>query len=255
MAADARERQTSLFARDPGAPETATQGLAPGERSRVDEADAVTWLQGLPSGSVDLVLTDPAYESLEKHRAIGTTTRLKKSKGSSNEWFPIFPNARFPELFAELYRVLRKNAHCYVMCDQETMFLAKPIAESVGFKFWKALVWHKTGGIGMGYHYRAQHEMILFLEKGKRKLASLSVPDVLSVKRAPRGFPTEKPVPLLRILVTQSSAPGEIVCDPFSGSGATGVAALGLDRRYLGCDLKPEAVAESRRRIFAVGVP
>ena len=41
----------------------------------------------------------PAYESLEKHRAIGTTTRLKHSKSSSNDWFKIFPNARFGELF------------------------------------------------------------------------------------------------------------------------------------------------------------
>jgi site-specific DNA-methyltransferase (adenine-specific) len=63
-------------------------------------ADAVAWLRDLPSESVDLVVTDPAYESLEKHRAIGTTTRLKHSKASSNDWFTIFPNNRFPEPFA-----------------------------------------------------------------------------------------------------------------------------------------------------------
>ena len=57
--------------------------------------DAVEWLQQLPSESVDLLITDPAYESLEKHRAIGTTTRLKHSKASSNDWFHVFPNARF----------------------------------------------------------------------------------------------------------------------------------------------------------------
>ena len=52
--------------------------------------DAVEWLSTLPDGSVDLLITDPPYESLEKHRAVGTTTRLKKSKGSSNQWFSIF---------------------------------------------------------------------------------------------------------------------------------------------------------------------
>src|SRR5205814_1761145 len=118
--------------------------------------DAVEWLRRMPAGSVDLVITDPPYESLEKHRAVGTTTRLKHSKSSSNDWFVVFPNARFPELFAEIYRVLKKNAHFYLFCDPETMFVAKPIAESVGFKFWKPLIWDKRK-IGMGYHYRARY--------------------------------------------------------------------------------------------------
>ena len=54
--------------------------------------DAVEWLRKVPDASVDLVVTDPPYESLEKHRAVGTTTRLKHSKASSNDWFEIFPN-------------------------------------------------------------------------------------------------------------------------------------------------------------------
>jgi DNA modification methylase len=107
------------------------------------QADAVAFLESLPDQSVDLAITDPAYESLEHHRAIGTTTRLKHSKASSNDWFQIFPNARFPELFREFYRVLRRDSHLYLFCDQETMFVAKPAAEAAGFKFWKPLVWDK----------------------------------------------------------------------------------------------------------------
>jgi len=127
------------------------------------QIDAVAWLRAMPRSSVDLVVTDPAYESLEKHRAVGTTTRLKKSKASSNNWFSIFPNARFRELFAEIYRVLKKDTHFYLFCDPETMFVAKPIAEEIGFKFWKPLIWDKRR-IGMGYHYRARYECILFFE-------------------------------------------------------------------------------------------
>jgi site-specific DNA-methyltransferase (adenine-specific) len=110
------------------------------EETPVVHADATAWLSSLETESVDLVITDPPYESLERHRAVGTTTRLKHSKASSNDWFRIFPNARFPELFAELYRVLRRDTHLYLFCDQETMFVAKPIAEAAGFKFWKPLV-------------------------------------------------------------------------------------------------------------------
>ena len=90
--------------------------------------DAVDWLRDLATESVDLVITEPAYESLEKHRAVGTTTRLKHSKASSNDWFNIFPNARFGELFAEVYRVLKPDTHFYLLCDSETMFVAKPEA-------------------------------------------------------------------------------------------------------------------------------
>jgi site-specific DNA-methyltransferase (adenine-specific) len=148
--------------------------------------DAVDWLRDLRSQSVDLVITDPAYESLEKHRAIGTTTRLKHSKSSSNDWFNIFPNARFGELFAEVHRVLKDDTHFYLLCDAETMFVAKPEAEKAGFKFWKPLVWDKCT-IGMGYHYRARYEFILFFEKGKRRLNDLGIADVMSVPRIRGG--------------------------------------------------------------------
>lgn len=210
--------------------------------------DAVEWLNGLPSESVDLVITDPPYESLEKHRAVGTTTRLKNSKASSNNWFDIFPNSRFPELFEQLYRVLKKNTHFYLFCDQETAFIVKPMAEAAGFRFWKPLVWDKKK-IGMGYHYRARYEFILFFEKGKRKLNNLSIPDVLEVTRIYRGYPTEKPVELSEILVQQSSIEGELVCDPFLGSGSVGVASVRNKRDFIGSDTCEEAVEISRSRM------
>lgn len=214
----------------------------------LSQLDAVAWLRGLPAESVDLLITDPAYESLEKHRAVGTTTRLKHSKASSNDWFAIFPNARFGELFHEAYRVLRRHTHFYLLCDAETMFVARPAAEAAGFRFWKPLVWDKTT-IGMGYHYRARYEFILFFEKGKRRLNDLGVPDVLAVPRVRGGYPAEKPPELAEILVRQSSAAGELVADPFMGSGSVGVAALRLGRRFHGNDLNADAVRLAAQRL------
>lgn len=214
----------------------------------VFDSDAVEWLKRLPSDSVDLVVTDPPYESLEKHRAVGTTTRLKNSKASSNKWFDIFPNSRFPELFEQVYRVLKKNSHFYLYCDQETAFIVKPMAEAAGFRFWKPLVWDKKK-IGMGYHYRARYEFILFFEKGKRKLNNLSIPDVLDIARIYRGYPTEKPVELSEILIQQSTVEDELVCDPFIGSGSVGVAAIRNKRGFIGSDTCEEAVEISRTRM------
>ena len=218
---------------------------------KLHKIDAVDWLKTLPNESVDLVITDPPYESLEKHRKIGSTTRLKNSAGSSNQWFSIFPNSDFPALIEQIYRVLKKNSHFYLFCDQETMFVIKPIAEELGFKFWKPIVWDKCV-IGMGYHYRARYEFILFFEKGKRKLHDLGMPDVLQEKRVWRGYPTEKPVPLIEKLITQSSSIDDLVIDPFFGSGATLVAAANLGRQSEGADIAQSAHEFVNNRIKPV---
>ncbi len=224
----------------PRAPEGTSYFLAQG--------DAVSWLRTLPDESTDLVVTDPPYESLEKHRAVGTTTRLSHSKSSSNDWFTVFPNARFPELFAEVFRVLKKNAHFYLYCDQETAFVAKPEGERAGFKFWKPLIWDKVS-IGMGYHYRSRYELILFFEKGKRKLNDLGVADVIREKRIHRGYPTEKPVDVSRVLIEQSSQAGELVIDPFMGTASAGVAALLGGRSFAGSDISDKSLVIAEERL------
>lgn len=215
-----------------------------GNSFRLEQQDAITFLKTIANDSVDLFITDPAYESLEKHRKIGTTTRL------TNQWFDIFPNSRYKDLFTEMYRVLKKDRHCYVFCDQETMFVIKPIAEACGFKFWKPIVWDKVA-IGLGYHFRCQHEFILFFEKGKRKLNSNSVSDVLKFKRIANGdYPTQKPVDLAKVLVQQSSFAGELVVDPFMGSGFVGVGALQEKRLFWGNDISSVAHSLSSAKII-----
>jgi site-specific DNA-methyltransferase (adenine-specific) len=227
-------------------------GPAGSQKFHLAQSDAVAWLRTLPAEAVDLVITAPPYESLEKHRAIGTTTRLKHSKSSSNDWFSIFPNARFPELFTEVHRVLRRNTHFYLYCDPETMFVAKPLAEAAGFKFWKPLIWDKRK-IGMGYHYRARYECILFFEKGKRKLSDLGIADILEAPRISGGYPAEKPSAVSEVLIRQSTEPGQLVIDPFMGSGSVGVAAATAGRSFAGNDLCREAVDIARERLREAG--
>lgn len=229
------------------------------------QMDAVEWLQGFADSSIHLVCTDPAYESLEKHRARGTTTRL------TSEWFDIFPNARFPELFAECYRVLKRDSHMYLMCDSDTMFVAREAGIAAGFTFYRPLVWHKVN-LGMGYLHRRRCEFILFFGKGERALTNpytskdvldveplvepQDMDDEILVEASLRGkraqYPTQKPVPLAEYLVVQSSSPGQIVADPFMGSGFVGQAALRNDRRFLGNDLSPRAVALAQELLAAV---
>lgn len=233
------------------------------EGGRVWHGDAIEMLKRLPAESVDLCIFDPAYESLEKHRNQGTTTRLSHSKSSSNDWFQTFPNTAYSPLFKQLGRVMKRGTHIYMFSDEETRDVVlsgtkpqegflygwdKPPIQDAKFKYWKSLVWDK-GFAGLGYHYRAQYEFILMMEKivakGKhRQLNDRSVPDVLKFQRLKgKGYwPTEKPLGLIRTLIEQSSNPGDVVLDFFAGSGVVGKACRALDRRFLLGDLDTDGI-------------
>jgi site-specific DNA-methyltransferase (adenine-specific) len=218
----------------------------PSAAGKVVVSDAFELLRSLASESIDLAVTDPPYESLQIHRARGTTTRL------TTNWFVTVPNERLPELFREIYRVLRPDRHFYLFADEVTADVIKQQQGvgsarlpngarkcSSGFTYWKEIVWAKTtlDGTrirgGTGYHFRAACERILFFEKGKRALNDLGVPDVLMAPRPGVAGPAVKPGAVVRTLILMSSAPGEMVIDPFAGSGVVGVQARAEGRRFL----------------------
>ena len=234
--------------------------------------DAFEGMKLIPDESIDLIITDPAYESLEKHR--DSKARIKKyerdkAAGKLNgtriprlrDWFEIMPNEKFPELLDQYYRIMAENSHCYIFCDDETSDVIKTCVDAQGkFKWWKRIVWDKMRR-GQGYHYSNQHEFIVFLEKGKRKLNDFSYTSVLQCKRVSKKSlggrypgPAEKPVSLIEKLVLNSSNPGEIVFDSFLGRGATGVAAVSNEREFLGFDLDKKAVRISRNRMRNIEV-
>ena len=111
--------------------------------------------------------------------------------------------------------------------------------------------WSHLGAntIGMGYHYRSLYEMVLFLEKGKRKLNDLSIPDVLDAPRVRNGYPAEKPVVLPEIFVRQSSSPQEVVLDPFMGSGTTAEVARKHGCACIGIELNAEYIDLAAKRL------
>ena len=235
---------------------------------RVVISDAFELLGTLADESVDLVVTDPPYESLQLHRSRGTTTRL------TTNWFTTVPNARLPELFAAVYRVLRRDRHFYLFCDEVTADVIKQQQGvgadrlpngartcEAGFAYWKEILWGKTtlDGTrirgGTGYHYRAASERILFFEKGKRTLADLGIPDVLLAARSTVPGPAVKPNAVVRTLLLQSSVPGEMVVDPFCGTGVVGVEARAHGRRFLLGDIDLAYLDPSLADVAPRGVP
>lgn len=234
----------------------------------VIQGDCVDILSQMPDYTIDLTITDPPYESLERHRAVGTTTRLKESRSSSNQWFGTFSNARYGELFGHLYRVHGANTHCYVFCDSETEhvlltghnpYIKKPPvcpALQADWRAWPTLTWVKTkNGVdteidveedlaetdvrsGLGYHWRRADERIVFLEKGKRKLNNLGWPNAMVGPRAGKhDFPTQKPENIIERLLLNSSNEGDVVLDCFAGSGVVGRVAVRLGRKAILIDV------------------
>jgi len=223
----------------------------------------------LPSGSVDLVLTDPPYESVAKMIG-GSTARLGRGRIETEAWAPdkfiqTISNGELWKILHETYRILKPNRHAFIMSDGATLpwLLAylgcgptnrDPRAQEciTYFDHVKILVWNKML-LGLGYHFRAQHEFILMLDKGKnRKPHDLSVSDVLPFK-ALRGYelnyPTQKPWQLFRLLIEQATEPGELVVDPFIGSGTTAVACIVSGRKYIGSDISETAIKIANGRI------
>lgn len=199
------------------------------------QADARELLAALPDESVDLIVTDPPYH-------------LDRGGGRLQDWFEQLPDEAWSEILAGFHRVLRQDRHCYVFCDRRSHALFDEAAREAGFRLHSPLIWNKASiGLG-GSCWRPQHELIGFYEKGHRVGHRRSEGDVLTHPRVARGYPTEKPVPVLERLIRQSSEPGELVLDPFCGSGNAGRAARRLGRRALLFDVEP-AYASRRLRL------
>jgi len=203
---------------------------------RLLEVDATVALEALEPATVDLVVTDPPY-------------RFDRGGTYFREWFADLPDEVWPAVFEQLHRALAPDATAYVFCDPRVHPIFDAAARRAGFRVRAPIVWDKLS-IGLGGAWRAQYEFIAWYEKGSPGRASATLGNVRRHARV-RGYPTEKPVSLLRELIMQSSAAGELVLDPFCGSGNTGRAARQLGRRALLMDIDT-TTAERRLRVRAL---
>jgi site-specific DNA-methyltransferase (adenine-specific) len=207
---------------------------------KIYQKDAMEFLQAVDDETVDVIVTDPPYWTLDKWRNVGTTTRLgghrNKDEQRDDRFFDTIDRDYLWELFLELDRVLKLDGHMYMFCDDQVApILLNWIREAQDeHRFGEAhmLIWDKVNQ-GMGYHYRRRYECVIFawreIRDGvrgfkKRKLRDLGMADILTYKRVTNGYPTEKPSALVQDLLTQSARVGDTLLDPFAGSGVLGAA-------------------------------
>lgn len=234
-------------------------------------ADGIEALSTLLDNSVDLIVCDPAYWTLAKHRSVGTTTRLGGHRDAEKRtgWFAEITQCQLVELIRQCGRVLKKKSHCWLMCDSQTLPYVLHEAEhgKHGFTYHKTypvIKRSKSGGLkqGLGYHGRGVTEFAVLLEKGGNAFTEHNWPDFFEAnwcgdaETRPytddgKKYPTAKPISLFRRWIELSSKPGDTVIDPFCGSGTAVLAALQSGRQGVGYDISQSAINCAQRRINA----
>lgn len=98
--------------------------------------------------------------------------------------------------------------------------------------------------------YAPKHEFVLYGNKGRRFLEGFRHCDIVKAKRTGNKLhPTQKPVQLLEFFIKNSSKEGDIIIDPFMGSGSTGIACLNTNRKFIGIELDNNYFEVAKRRI------
>jgi site-specific DNA-methyltransferase (adenine-specific) len=222
-------------------------------RVKIFHQDALCFLRALPSESVDVITTDPAYSGMNQHLQLGRGRIVGKyeNKGKDgSKWFEEFHDTEenYTAFLDECYRVLKPDRHIYIMFDSFSLLTLAPLVRNV-FDVKNLIVWDKVN-IGMGHYFRRRHEFVLFATKGKRPLSSHCIPDVWRIKRvAAYKYPTQKPVELFEAMLAGSAEEGYVVCDPFLGSGSSAIAAVKRGCGFIGSDVAESAIRTCRERL------
>jgi site-specific DNA-methyltransferase (adenine-specific) len=210
--------------------------------------DCLEFMRGMKTGSVNLVLTDPPFASSTPSAQDNGTRKWawRRSYADFN------PTQRWWDLIAmELGRVMSADAQIYVFCDSKAYSVVYPTIYEITTGVVQALVWDKGRQV-LGKHYRYQTEFIIY---GRNKESLPLTNDHSNIlKFTPvynKEHSSEKPLDLISFLVNNSTTTGQVVFDPFMGSGPTGVACVNLGRSFVGVEIDPEHFSNAEKRIVA----
>lgn len=223
------------------------------DRVSIFQDDAISFLRGLPTNSVDVIITDPAYSGMNQKLKLGSGKIIGKYSEAGKDgarWFEEFHDTEenYKAFLKECYRVLKNNRHIYIMFDSYSLLSLAPVAREV-FEIKNVICWDKVN-IGLGHYFRRRHEFILFASKGKRPLNSKNIPDVWKIKRVTASqYPTQKPTEVFELMLIGSAEKDFVVCDPFLGSGSAAIAAIKSNCKFLGCDISDKALTFSKERV------
>lgn len=227
-------------------------------------ADQREFLASVADASVDCVWTDPPYFLSNDGSTCVAGRRKKVNKGDWDRSQGLAQDHEFNQQWlAECRRVLKPTGTLWVSGTTHVYFSVGMALLQLGFRILNDIVWEKPNpppNLGCRC-FTHSTEMLLWASKSAKGSASRYVFNYEDMKQRNDGrqmknvwrmpapgkhekrhgrHPTQKPLALIERCLAASTLPGQIVLDPFSGSGSTGVAALASGRRFMGCEVDPQ---------------
>ncbi|NWH07124.1 MAG: site-specific DNA-methyltransferase [Alphaproteobacteria bacterium] len=247
---------------------------------RVHVGDCVAVMAGLPEASVDLVFADPPYNlQLEN-----TLLRPDQSRvdGVDDAWdqFASFEDYdRFTRQWLKaVRRVLKPNGTMFVIGSYHNIFRVGTALQDQGFWILNDIIWRKTNPMPnfRGRRFTNAHETLIWAARdpGTRNYtfnydAMKALNDDLQMRsdwliplctgherikdgQGSKAHPTQKPEALLHRAIVAASQPGDVVLDPFFGTGTTGAVAKKLGRHYVGIEREASYAAVAQARLASI---
>jgi len=253
------------------------------------EGDCLAALERLPPRSVDLVFADPPYHLSNGGTTCRSGRRASVDKGAWDASRGIADDHAFQRRWLEACRrVLKPSGTLWVSGTQHVIFSVGYGLQELGFHLLNTVTWYKPNAApNLACRFFTHSTEILLwaspmrtkplahrfnYREMKARNGGKQMRDLWQITEPPQPggeqvvwalptpgpreklhgrHPTQKPLALLDRVVAASAAPGDLVLDPFCGSGTTGVAALRAGCRFLGLEQDPEYVALTARRLRA----
>jgi modification methylase len=245
---------------------------------QVLQGDCVERMASLPPRSIDLIFADPPY-NLQLQQALWRPN-MTKVDAVDDDWDQ-FESADAYEAFTRRWltacrRVLKDDGALWVIGSYHNIYRVGAIMQALGFWFLNDVVWVKTNPMPnfRGVRFTNAHETLLWATKaqdasytfnyhamkhlngGKQMRSDWVLPICSGAERlqvdGEKAHSTQKPEALLYRVIVAASYPGDVVLDPFFGSGTTGAVAKRLHRHWIGIEREPRYVALARARVAAV---
>jgi modification methylase len=244
--------------------------------NQIIQGDCVASMNALPEASVDLVFADPPYNL----QLGGDLSRPDNSvvDGVTEEWdqydtmdaYDLFTQ----DWMAAARRILKPNGAIWVMGSYHNIFRVGTVLQDQQFWVLNDIIWRKTNPMPnfRGTRFTNAHETLIWasksedakptfhydamkmLNEGVQMRSDWTLPictghERLKGAEGRKVHPTQKPESLLHRVILATTNPGDVIVDPFFGTGTTGAVAKKLDRNFIGLEREEEYILHAQRRI------
>ena len=244
--------------------------------NKIVQGNSIKKLKNLPKESIDLIFSDPPYNLQLKKELF--RPNLTKVNGVDDDWDK-FSNFKEYDSFStawltECKRVLKPTGTLWVIGSYHNIFRVGTVLQNLGFWILNDIIWIKTNPMPnfRGTRFNNAHETLIWAGKSEKTkftfnyktmksfnddkqmrsdwiLPICSGKERLKDKNGNKVHSTQKPEELLKRVILSSSKEGDVVLDPFFGSGTTGVVAKMLNRYFIGFEKEKRYVDIARKRI------